>query len=121
MVQAVKKFHKDFENKRLALFISSLKPIEEKIGKTSAITRTRKIGLDDKILKYDLKPLLVGFFGGVLDFNKMGFLTRKAMEGGYKSHLQKQGFKEVEPGVYDLRDWDEIRSWAKELAQKSKE
>jgi len=40
---------------------------------------------------------------------------------GYKSALQKHGFKEVEPGVYDLRDWDEIRSWTKELAKKAQD
>ena len=27
--------------------------------------------------------------------------------------------KRLQPGVYDLRDWNEIRSWAKELAQKA--
>lgn len=117
----LKKFHQDFENKKLALFISSLKPVEEKAGKTSQVDRTRKIGLEDKILKYHLKPLTLGFFGGVLDYNKMSFLTRKAMEVGYKSQLQKNGFKEVKSGVYDLRNWDEIRSWARELAQKAKE
>jgi menaquinone-dependent protoporphyrinogen IX oxidase len=74
----LKKFQKDFENKKLALFISSLKPVEEKVGKTDRIDRTRKIGLDDKILKYRLKPIMIGFFGGVLDYNKMSFLTRKA-------------------------------------------
>ena len=117
----LKKFQKDFENKKVALFISSLKPVEEKVGKTDRVDRTRKIGLDDKILKYHLKPIMIGFFGGVLDYNKMSFLTRKAMELGYKSQLQKCGFKEVESGVYDLRNWEEIRSWAKELAQKVKE
>ncbi len=114
----LKKFHKDLENKKLALFISSLKPVEEKEGKTAQVARTQKIGLDDKILKYQLKPIMIGYFGGVLDYNKMSFLTRKAMEVGYKSQLQKNGFKEIESGVYDLRDWDEIRSWARELAQK---
>ncbi len=64
---------------------------------------------------------MIGFFGGALDYNKMSFLIRKAMEVGYKSQLQKDGFKEVEPGVYDMRDWDEIRSWAKELAKKAQE
>ena len=64
---------------------------------------------------------MVGFFGGVLDYNKMNFLTRKAMELGYKSQLQKNGFNEIEAGVYDLRSWAEIRSWASELAQKAKE
>jgi menaquinone-dependent protoporphyrinogen IX oxidase len=80
-----------------------------------------KIGLEDKILKYHLKPITVGFFGGVLDNNKMSFLTRKAMEIGYKSQLQEYGFKEVESGFYDLRDWDEIRGWAKEVTQKAKQ
>ena len=117
----VKKFQKDLENKRVALFISSLKPIEEKARKTGAVARTQRVGLEDKILKYHLSPISIGFFGGVLDYNRMSFLTRKVMEVGYKSQLQNGGFKEVEPGVNDLRNWDEIRSWARNLAQKAKE
>jgi menaquinone-dependent protoporphyrinogen oxidase len=116
----VKDFH-NFEDKRLALFISSLKPVEEKEGRTTPVARIRKIGLDDKILKYNLKPISVGVFGGVINYNKIGFLMRKSMELGYKSALRKHGFKEVEADVYDLRDWDEIRSWAQELAKKIKE
>jgi len=81
----LKKFQEDFENRKLALFISSLKPVEEKAGKTARVDRTRKIGLEDKILKYHLKPIMIRFFGGILDCNKMSFLTRKAMEVGYKS------------------------------------
>jgi menaquinone-dependent protoporphyrinogen oxidase len=115
----LKKFNKDFETKKLALFISSLKPVEERKGKTERVARTRKIGLDDKISKYNLKPIAIGFFGGVIDYNKMNFITRKAVEAGYKSDLQKYGFKETTPGTYDLRDWDEIRSWGKELARKA--
>jgi menaquinone-dependent protoporphyrinogen oxidase len=117
----LKKSHVAFEGKKLALFISSLKPVEEKEGRTAAVTRIRKVGLDDKILKYNLRPISVGIFGGVINYNKIGFLMRKGMELGYKSTLQKHGFKEVEAGVYDLRDWDEIRSWARDLAKKSKE
>lgn len=116
----LKKFQKDLGNKKLALFISSLKPVEEKAGKTAQVDRIRKIGLEDKILKYHLKPMTTEIFGGVVDYNKMNFLVRKGMEIGYKSQLQNHGFKEVDPGVYDLRDWDEIRSWAKELAKKVK-
>jgi menaquinone-dependent protoporphyrinogen oxidase len=117
----LKRFRQDLDNKKLALFICSLKPIEEKNGKTDRVARTRKVGLDDKILKYNLKPITIGYFGGVLDYNKLSFLTRKAMEVGYKGQLQKNGFKETECGVYDLRDWDEIRNWAKELAKKAQD
>jgi len=41
--------------------------------------------------------------------------------GFLKPQLKKDGFNETEPDQYDLRDWDEIRSWAKELAKKSRE
>jgi menaquinone-dependent protoporphyrinogen oxidase len=117
----IKRFRKELENKKIALFISSLKPIEEKQGKTDLVAKIRKIGLEDKILKYNLKPISVGIFGGVIDYNKLNFLLRKSMEVGYKSALQKHGFKEVESGVYDLRDWNEIHIWAKELAKKTQE
>ena len=111
----------DFENRKLALFIAILKLFEEKNTRTPHVPRIRKIRADDKILKYHLKFVMIGFFGRVLDYNNMSFLTQKAMEIGYGSLLQKNGFKEVEPGVYDLRDWDEIRNWAKELARKAQD
>ena len=38
----LKKFHQDLENKKFALFISTLIPIEEKEGKTARVDRTRK-------------------------------------------------------------------------------
>jgi menaquinone-dependent protoporphyrinogen oxidase len=117
----LKKFQGDLESKKLALFISSLKPVEEKAGKTGQWERSRKVGLESKILKYHLNPMSTGQFGGIVDYNQMGFIIRKSMEIGYKSLLQKYGFKETAPGVYDLRDWDEIRLWAKELAQKASE
>jgi hypothetical protein len=61
----------------------------------------------------------MGFFGGIIDFTRMNFLTRKGMEAAFKSSLQKYGFKETKPGAYDLHDWDEIRIWTRELAKKS--
>ena len=114
----LKKFHKELEHKELALFVSSLTPIAEREGNTEEIAKTRKIALEDKVSKYDLKPITMGLFGGVLDYNKMGFMARKGMEIAFKSRLQNNGFKELQPGVYDLRDWDKIRSWTKELAKK---
>jgi len=115
------KFHKELEHKELALFASSIMPLAEKEGNTEEIAKIRKVALDDKILKYGLKPIMTGLFGGVLDFGKMGFLTRKVMETSFKSRLQNDGYKETAPGVYDLRDWEKIRSWTKELAPNSKD
>jgi len=117
----LKKFQREFEHKKLALFVSSVKPIAEREGNTEEVAKMRKAALEDKVSKYGLKPVSMGFFGGVIDFNRMGFLTRKGMEAAFKLPLQKHGFKETEPGAYDLRDWDEIRSWARELAKKSQE
>lgn len=91
-------------------------PVEEKAGKTESVDRIRKIGLDDKIEKYAFKPVAAAIFGGVIDYNKMNYLVRKGMELGYRSMLQTGGFAEAAPGVYDLRDWAEIHSWALELA-----
>ena len=51
-----------------------------------------------------------------MDFNKMNFLFRRKM-GFLKPQIEKYDFKEVQPSVYDLRDWDEIRNWAGELAK----
>jgi hypothetical protein len=47
----------------------------------------------------------------------MNIITRKTV-GSLRSRLEKDGFKEPPPGVYELRDWEEIRGWAKELAGK---
>jgi len=115
----LKKFQKEFKNKNLALFVSSLKPIAEKEGNKDEIAKIQKIALDDKISRYGLKPIMTGLFGGVLDYNKMGFLTRKTMELAFKSRLENNGFKEIRSGVYDLRDWNEIRTWTGELAKKT--
>ena len=117
----LKKFRKEFDNKKLALFVSSVEPIAEREGNTAEVAKMHKIDLEDRVSKYGLKPVSIGFFGGIIDFNRMGFLTRKGMEVAFKAPLQKHGFKETAPGAYDLRDWEEIRNWAKELAKKARE
>ncbi len=111
----LKNFRKEFEGKKLALFVSTMKTFFEREGKTNDVEKTRKIALEDKVAKYSLKPIALGFFGGVIDYNKMGFISRKGMEF-FKPQLEKYGFK-VSPDIYDLRNWDEIRKWAKELAE----
>jgi len=117
----LKKFCKELEHKQLALFVSSVAAISEREGNTDEVAKIRKLALEDKIAKYGLKPVMTALFGGILNYNKMGLVTRKGMEVAFMSRLQNNGFKETEPGVYDLRDWDKIRSWTRELARKARE
>jgi menaquinone-dependent protoporphyrinogen oxidase len=119
----VKRFGSDLNQKKMALFVSTGKFMAQHQlnEKPTAVEDTRKIDIDDKIAKYQLKPIAVGFFGGVLNLNKMNFLSRRMFGGFIKEHMGTEGFKETEPGIYDMRDWEEIRSWAKELAQKARQ
>jgi menaquinone-dependent protoporphyrinogen oxidase len=114
----LKRFQNELSQKKVAIFVSSMKTVSEREGKTADVEKSRKVDLDDKIAKFNLHPIAVGFFGGVLDFNKMNIITRKTF-GFIRPQLEKDGFKQTEPGVYELRDWEEIRKWAKELAQKA--
>ncbi len=92
---------------------------EEKKGKIDLVNWIQKIGIDDKISKYNLHPIAVAVFGGIINYPKISFLLRKGMEVGYKADLEKFGFKETEPNIFDLRDWDEIRKWAIDVARKA--
>ena len=116
----IKRFQKELAQKKIALFISTMKTVTEREGKTEELAKTRKIELEDKVTKYNLQPISLGFFGGVLDYNKMNIITRKTL-GFLKPQLVKDGFKESAPGVFELRNWEEIRGWAKELAVKSQQ
>jgi menaquinone-dependent protoporphyrinogen oxidase len=116
----LKKFHMELGQKKLAIFVSSMKPVSEREGKTEDVASSRKVALEDKVAQFSLHPVALGFFGGVIDFNKMNFLFRRTM-GFLKPQLEKDGFKEEPHGVYDLRDWDEIRSWTRELAAKARQ
>jgi menaquinone-dependent protoporphyrinogen IX oxidase len=115
----LKKFNLELGQKKLAIFVSSMKSVSECEGKTEDVASSRKVALEDKLIQFSLHPIAKGFFGGVIDFNKMNFLFRRTM-GFLKPQLEKDGFKESPLGVYDLRDWDEIRSWARELAVKAR-
>ncbi len=117
----LKKFRKEFEGKKLALFVSSLEPISKREGQMEEVAKMRKLALEDKVAKFSLKPVSVGSFGGIIDFNRMGFIMRKGMEVAFKEPLQRNGFKEVKSGSYDLHDWDEIRKWAVDLAKQARE
>jgi hypothetical protein len=50
----------------------------------------------------------------------MNFIVRRTF-GFIRPQLVTDGFKESPSGVYDLRNWEEIRSWAKEVAAKAQQ
>jgi menaquinone-dependent protoporphyrinogen oxidase len=97
----LKRFQKQLVQKKVALFISTMKTVTEREGKTEELEKTRKMELEDKVTKYNLYPINLGFFGGVLDFNKMNIITRKTV-GFLRRQLEKDGFKQTETGVYEL-------------------
>jgi menaquinone-dependent protoporphyrinogen oxidase len=115
----LKNFREDLAQKRVAIFVSSaMKSLFERQGKTEELGKIRRQYLEDEALKYNLQPIALGLFGGVMDKNKMGFIFRRTL-GPLIMQFETAGFKETSPGVIDTRDSEEIRKWTKELAQKA--
>ncbi len=113
------KFNNELKNKKVALFVSSgARALMEYKGESEEIERINKKYLEDKVSKYGLKPISMAMFGGIWDFNQMGKIYRKFLEEE-KANFIPAGFKETEPGVFDSRNWGQIRNWAKEIAIKS--
>jgi menaquinone-dependent protoporphyrinogen oxidase len=111
-------FQKELAGKKVAIFVSSAAmALSEYEKKTADIEKMRKEYLADKAAKYNLQPISMVILGGVWDYNKMFFLFRKTLSG-FKPKIEAAGFKEIKPGLYDTRDWNVIRAWAKELAGK---
>lgn len=115
----LKKFQRDLAQKKVAIFVSSaLNPVYEREGNKDDLQKTT-LCLEDKTAKHGLHPIAMGIFGGVIDYSRMGLIARRAF-GSIKTRLEAAGFKEAKPGVYDTRDWDEIRNWARQLALKTR-
>jgi len=113
-----RKFQKELSSKKVAIFVSSgAQALIEYEKKTEEIKKARKQYLEDKAVKYNLHPISMVIFGGVWDFNQMFFLFRKTL-ASFKPKIEEAGFKEIKPGLYDTRDWDSIKTWAKEIATK---
>jgi menaquinone-dependent protoporphyrinogen IX oxidase len=115
----LKSFLKDLAQKKVAIFVSSaMKSLFERQGKTEELQKIKKSHLEDEALKYQLHPIALGLFGGVMDKNKMGFIFRRTL-GFLIKQFETAGFKETSPGVIDTRDSEEIRKWTEELAQRA--
>lgn len=116
----LKRFCKQLAEKKMALFVSSaFVSLYRRQGKTDEVERARKKYLEEKAAGCSLTPIAMEMFGGVLDFNKMGFLARKTL-GSVKPAFESTGYKETKLGVYDTRDWSEIEDWARKLVLKAR-
>jgi menaquinone-dependent protoporphyrinogen IX oxidase len=114
----LKKFRKELAKKKVALFVccGSTKPLDDKTDKAESIEKARTKYLEEKAAKYNLQPVALGLFGGVYNYNRVPWLFGKFMQS-IKPQLEEAGIPQTEPGLYDTRDINAIRSWAKELAQ----
>jgi len=110
----LKKFQKELATKKLALFVScgaGCKALVE--GKLDAVANARREYLEEKAAQYNLQPIALGMFSGIYDYNKLPFGMLEALRPKLAAAC-----KETQPGVYDTRDWNAIRNWTRELAQK---
>lgn len=72
--------------------------------------------LQEVAKKYDLAPFSMGLFGGVIDFNRYGFLVKGilSMRNAGKKDMKERGIDPDKP--YDFRDWEKIRKWGSEIS-----
>ncbi|MEM3051721.1 MAG: flavodoxin domain-containing protein [Candidatus Bathyarchaeia archaeon] len=114
----LKKFQKELAKKKVALFVccGSAAPIDDKVDKAKSIADAKRKYLEEKAAEYHLQPVALGLFGGIYNFNKTPWLFGRFMQA-IKPQLEKAAVPQTEPGIYDTRDLNAIRNWAKELAQ----
>jgi menaquinone-dependent protoporphyrinogen oxidase len=112
------KFKEELREKKTVIFVSSgSRVILEYDNEIEEMENEWQKYLVEKGEKYSINPVDYAMFGGVWDYNKMGFLFRKTLIP-FKIKLEEIGIEELERGVYDTRNWEKIREWAKELVEK---
>ena len=114
----LKKFRNELQKKKVALFVScgGATPLSEGEQKEKEMNQAKSKYLEDKAVEYNITPVALGFFGGCYDFNKMSWFFKRTLSS-VKPKLENAGYKETKTGLYDLRDLNGIRDWAKELAK----
>jgi menaquinone-dependent protoporphyrinogen oxidase len=115
----LKRFRGELAGKKAALFVSCGSASPSPTAKPEAVAKARKEYLDDKAAQYGLTPVALGFFGAAYDYNNMPWWASMFMNAA-KKDLVASGAKETNPGLYDTRDWDAIRAWARDVASKTR-
>jgi len=111
------RFHRELAHKKVALFVCCGSAAEEegKDGGPSVAEVGRRRYLEERAARHGLRPIAMGLFGGVYDYNKVPWYARKALEAD-RPRIESR-FRPIAPDVYDTRDWDAIRAWAREVAR----
>lgn len=112
----LKTFQKELSEKKVALFVccgSASQALNRE--DTETVERARSKYLQEKAAKYNLQPVSLGLFGGIYNYNKIPWWAKKALNSERAKIAAV--YKEEQPGIYDTRDWDAIRDWAKELSK----
>ena len=96
------------EDKKLGFFVCCMKACNPE-----KIMEAKNQYIESNLVEYGLDFSLVDAFGGRLDFSpdsSMNFMLKKIL----KSIMQKDNpeMKEIEPKVYDFRDWQQIDNFA---------
>jgi menaquinone-dependent protoporphyrinogen oxidase len=122
----LERYREELARRRVALFVSSgAMAMVEHEGRKDEAARMRRKYLEDKTAGNGLRPVTLGMFGGIWDFNRLPLWTKllpagKDLMAETRAKLEAAGYRETEPGVYDTRDWGAIRSWARSLVEGTK-
>ncbi len=117
--QFLRRFQHDLSSKQLALFVScgAAHPLDDSKDPAQEQADACQKYLESKATQYALRPIALGLFGAIYDFNKMSWFFRKTMSG-LKPQLEAAGHHETAANVYDTRDVSAIQKWARHLAQR---
>ena len=99
------------KNKKTALFVScsmaDRKDAGYEVGKKRYLT--------DIATRYNLTPISMGYFGGLMDFSYSHGLLVDIIVRVNRRNLRKNGLDTAK--VYDTRDWAAIEAWGRETAK----
>ncbi len=110
----LKKFQKELAAKKVALFVNCGSAVDKmNPDKPEVAAKAKPKYLDEKAAKYNLKPVALGFFGAIYNFNTMSWIMKKGMEN--ERPKLAANYKETQPGVYDTRDIEAIQKWTLEI------
>jgi len=99
------------KTKKVALYVSCSMADRKDEGYTVG----KKRYLDDVAAKYNLAPIALGYFGGLMDFSYSHGLLVDIIVRINRRNLRKNGLDTTK--VHDTRNWVAIEAWGKEVAK----